>query len=162
MLSMKIKENGFTLVELLGVLAILAILATVTVPIVLNVFNNAEDSAFEDNAMSLSKAADNYYSASTLDAYTKLPLLVIFNDGKETNRYLNNENKQCETSSERLIEYSGQNPDSGNIYIDNNGDIYMAIYDRQSRKCAIKNPGDKTVAFTNQSESECKLDNNPC
>lgn len=159
---MKKKENGFTLVELLGVLAILAILATVTVPIIIGVFNNAADSAFEDNAMSLSKAADNYYSASTLDTYTKLPLLVTFNDGKETNRYLNNENKQCETSSKRLMEYTGDNPDSGNIYIDRNGDIYMAIYDRQSRKCAIKNPGDKKVTFTNKSESECKLDNNPC
>lgn len=156
------KKNGFTLVELLGVLAILAILATVTVPIVLNVFNNTANSAFEDNAMSLSKAADNYYSASTLDAYTKLPLLVTFNDGKETNKYINNENKNCEISNDRMMEYTGDNPDSGNIYIDKNGDIYMAIYDKQSHKCAIKNPGDKTVTFTNQSESECKLDNNPC
>ena len=155
-------KKGFTLVELLGVLAILAILATVTVPIVLNVFNNTANSAFEDNAMSLSKAADNYYSASTLDAYTKLPLLVTFNDGKETNKYINNENKNCEISNDRMMEYTGDNPDSGNIYIDKNGDIYMAIYDKQSHKCAIKNPGDKTVTFTNQSESECKLDNNPC
>ena len=156
------KKNGFTLVELLGVLAILAILATITVPIVLNVFNNTANSAFEDNAMSLSKAADNYYSSSTLDAYTKLPLLVTFNDGKETNKYINNENKNCEISNDRMMEYTGDNPDSGNIYIDKNGDIYMAIYDKQSHKCAIKNPGDKTVTFTNQSESECKLDNNPC
>lgn len=155
-------KKGFTLVELLGVLAILAILATITVPIIINVFNNAEASAFEDNAISLSKASDNYYTASTLKAYTKLPLLVTFNNGKETNKYINNENKNCETSTERLIEYTGENPDSGNIYIDKNGDIYMAIYDRQSRKCAIKNPGDKTVTFTNKSESECKLDNNPC
>ena len=156
------KKNGFTLVELLSVIAILAILATITVPIVLNVFNNTANSAFEDNAMSLSKAADNYYSASTLDAYTKLPLLVTFNDGKETNKYINNENKNCEISNDRMMEYTGDNPDSGNIYIDKNGDIYMAIYDKSVRKCAIKNPGDKTVTFTNQSESECKLDNNPC
>lgn len=159
---LNMKKNGFTLVELLSVIAILAILATVTVPTLLNVFSNAEDSAFEDNAMSISKAADNYYSSSTLDTYTKLPLLVTFNDGKETNRYINNQNKECETSNERLLEYTGQNPDSGNIYIDRNGDIYMAIYDKSVRKCAIKKPGDKAVTFTNQSESECKLDNNPC
>ena len=155
-------KKGFTLVELLGVLAILAIIATITVPIIVNVFNKASDDAFEDNAMSLSKAADNYYSASTLDAYTKLPLLITFNNGKETNKYLNNENKQCETSNDRMMEYSGENPDSGNIFIDRNGDIYLAIYDRQSRKCAIKNPGDKTVTFTDKSESECKLNYNPC
>ena len=160
--DVKMKQNAFTLVELLGVFAILAILATVTVPILLNVFNNTEEKAFEDNAISLSKAADNYYTASTLDAYTKLPLLVTFNNTKETNKYINHQNNQCETSSKRLLEYSGQNPDSGNIYIDRNGDIYMAVYDKSVRKCAKKNPGDKKVTFTNDSAANCKLNKNPC
>ncbi len=156
------KKTGFTLVELLAVIAILAIIVTITVPIVTNIFQTSSEKAFEDNAMSLSKAADNYYTSLTLESDTKLPLLVTFNNGKETNRYMNNASNTCETSSERLLEYSGQNPDSGNIFIDRNGDIYLALYDRQARKCAIKNPGDKTVTFTDKSESECKLTNNPC
>ena len=156
------KRNGFTLVELLAVIAILAIIVTITVPIVTNVFQDASENAFEDNAMSLARAADNYYTSLTLESETKLPLLVTFSNGEETNRYKNNTSNTCETSSERLLEYSGQNPDSGNIFIDSNGDIYLALYDRQARKCAIKNPGDKTVTFTDKSESECKLTNNPC
>ena len=156
------KNKGFTLVELLATITILAIIATITVPIVINVFQSAEEDAFEDDAMSLSKAADNYYTAATIDSVAKLPLLVTFNDGKETNKYLNNANKTCETSTERLLEYTGQNPDSGNIFIDKNGDVSLAIYDRHARKCAIKNPGDKTVTFTDDLETECKLDKDPC
>lgn len=156
------KRNGFTLVELLAVIAILAIIVTITVPIVTNVFQDASENAFEDNAMSLARAADNYYTSLTLESDTKIPLLVTFSNGEETNRYKNNANNTCETSSERILEYSGQNPDSGNIFIDRNGDISLALYDRQSRKCAIKNPGDKTITFTDKSESECKLTNNPC
>ena len=156
------KRNGFTLVELLAVITILAIIATITVPIVINVFEDAESNAFEDDAMNLSRAVVNYYTALTLESDTKLPLLVTFNNGKETNKYLNNANNQCETSNDRILEYSGQNPDSGNIFIDKNGDIYLAIYDGESRKCAIKNPGDSTITFTDKSKAECKLDNNPC
>ena len=159
---LNMKKNAFTLVELLAVITILGILATITVPIVINVFNSASESAFEDDAMTLSKAADNYYTSLTLESDTKLPLLVTFNSGKETNKYKNNVNNACETSSERLLEYNGQTPDSGNIFIDSNGEVTLAIYDRQSKKCAIKNPGDKTVTFTEKSESECKLTNNPC
>ena len=84
------KKNAFTLVELLAVITILGILATITVPIVINVFNSASESAFEDDAMTLSKAADNYYTSLTLESDTKLPLLVTFNSGKETNKYKNN------------------------------------------------------------------------
>ena len=67
---MKNNNSGFTLVELLAVITILGILATITVPIVINVFNSASESAFEDDAMTLSKAADNYYTSLTLESDT--------------------------------------------------------------------------------------------
>lgn len=156
------KENGFSLVELLAVLAIIAMIATITAPIVLNVLNSSSAKTFEDNAMSLSKAADNYYTALTLESDTKLPLLVTFKDREETNKYLNNANKICETSNERIIEYTGQNPDSGNIFIDNNGDVYIAVYNKATGECATKNPGDKKVTISKKSASECKLDKSPC
>ncbi len=156
------RKNAFTLVELLAVIAILGIIATITTPIVLNVLTSAREKAFEDNALSLSKAADNYYAALTLDSETKIPLLITYTNGEESNLYLNNSNNQCETSTDRMLEYSGENPYSGNIYIDKEGNVSMAIYDDQSRKCAIKEPGDKTVTITDKTESECKLDNTPC
>ena len=156
------KKKGFTLVELLAVLAILAILATVTVPIVLNILNTSSTKAFEDTVLSLSKAADNYYTALTLESDTKLPLLVTFKDREETNKYLNNATKTCKTSNERIIEYTGQNPDSGNVFIDSNGDVYIAVYSKATGDCAIKNPGDKKVTLSKKGPSECKLDKSPC
>lgn len=155
-------KKAFTLVELLATIAILAIMATITAPIIIDVFNSSASKAFEDNVMNLSKAADTYYTSLTLKDNTKLPILVTFNNGKETNKYLNNENKNCETSTERLIQYSGQNPDSGNIFIDKNGDIYIAVYNQRTGECGTKNPNDKTVTITKKSKTECKLDNNPC
>ena len=63
---------------------------------------------------------------------------------------------------ERIIEYTGQNPDSGNIFIDSNGDVYMAVYNKATGDCATKNPGDKKVTLTKKDPSECKLDKSPC
>ena len=155
-------NKGFSLPELLAVIVLIAMIALITTPIVLNVIEDSSEDVFMENALSLSKAADNYYTSLTLTSDTKLPILITFDNKKETNKYINNTTKQCETSNERILEYGGQNPDTGNIYIDNNGNIYIAIFDKESNKCAIKNPGDKTVTITNDSIEECKLDYDPC
>ena len=155
-------NKGFSLIELLAVIVLIAIIALITTPIVLNVINDSSENVFTDDAMSLSKAADNYYTASYLENDIKLPLLITFNEGKETNKFINNDTQKCETSNERMLEYSGKNPDSGNIYIDKNSDVYMAIYNKKSRKCAIKNPEDKTITITDKTIEECKLDYDPC
>ena len=155
-------NKGFSLPELLAVIVLIAMIALITTPIVLNVIEDSSEDVFMDNALSLSKAADNYYTSLTLTSDTKLPILITFDNKKETNKYINNTTKQCETSNERILEYSGKNPDSGNIYIDKNSDVYMAIYNKKSRKCAIKNPGDKTVTITDKTIEECKLDYDPC
>ena len=63
---------------------------------------------------------------------------------------------------ERILEYNGQNPDSGNIYIDKNGDISMAIYNKDTSICARKNPEDKTVRVEKTNAENCVLDNDPC
>ena len=36
------KKNGFTLIELLAIIVILAIIAVITVPIILNIIDNAK------------------------------------------------------------------------------------------------------------------------
>lgn len=159
---MRVKNKGFTLVELLAVIAILAIIATITTPIMLNVLQDSRESAFKDNAMALSIAAQNYYAASSIGTSVNLPILITFNDKTETSKYLNNTNNTCETSNERLLDYNGQNPDSGNIFIDKNGDVSMAIYNIQTSKCATKGPEDKTITIQDMTESECVLTNNPC
>ena len=156
------KNKGFTLAELLAVIAILAIIATITTPIILNVLNESKINAFKDNAMSLNRTAQNYYAASSISSNVKLPILITFNQKNETNKYLNNETNSCETSDERILEYNGQNPDSGNIFINKNGDISMAIYNKDTSVCAKKNPEDKTVRVEKTNAENCVLDNDPC
>ena len=53
-------KNGFTLVELLGVIAILAILATIATPIVLTVQKNSKNKMYEAKVKMIKAAADSY------------------------------------------------------------------------------------------------------
>ena len=55
-----LKKKGFTLIELLAVIVILALIALITVPIVLNMINNAKKKSFEDSVLVTSRELDNY------------------------------------------------------------------------------------------------------
>lgn len=156
------KNKAFTLAELLAVIAIIAIIATITTPIIINVLNDSKINAFKENAMALNRAAQNYHAASSINNTVKLPLLITFENKKETNKYVDNQTNTCASSNERMLEYNGQNPDSGNIFIDKNGDISIAIYNNDISVCATKNPQDKTVTIKKTEKSKCILNNDPC
>ena len=123
------------------------------------------------------RQASEYYNAASSVSISTSPLLysyalnnllkgvcylITFDEKNETNKYLNNETNSCETSDERILEYNGQNPDSGNIFINKNGDISMAIYNKDTSVCAKKNPEDKTVRVEKTNAENCVLDNDPC
>ena len=65
---MKKSEKGFTLVELLAVIAILAILVIIALPNVINMYTRARYGAFESEAKSLYKSAQQKFMANQLDA----------------------------------------------------------------------------------------------
>ena len=58
---MKKKKNAFTLIELLAIIVILAIIAVITVPIILNVIENARKGASIDSAYNYKDAINKYY-----------------------------------------------------------------------------------------------------
>lgn len=145
------KKNAFTLMELLAVIAILAIIAIIVTPLVVKTLNNTREKAFLEDAITLKKAADNYYAENDLSQEKIIPLLVTYNDG--TPSYCNNRPK---------LEYSGKSPYSGNIYINNNGTVEMKIYDRKTGKCAVKTPEDSNPHLEDLKQSECKLVNKTC
>lgn len=64
---MKKSEKGFTLVELLAVIAILAILVIIALPNVINMYTKARVGAFESEAKSLYKAAQQKFMADQLE-----------------------------------------------------------------------------------------------
>jgi len=56
---MKRNKNGFTLIELLAVIVILAIIALIAVPVILNILDKSNKSAFKDTAYGI-VSAENY------------------------------------------------------------------------------------------------------
>ncbi len=54
------KNKGFTLVELLGVIVILGIIAVITVPIIQSTIIDNTNKAYEEQVDSFEKAAKNY------------------------------------------------------------------------------------------------------
>ena len=54
-------SNAFTLIELLAIIVILAIIAVITVPIILNVIDNAKKGSIKDSAYGYKDAVNKYY-----------------------------------------------------------------------------------------------------
>lgn len=57
------KRNAFTLIELLAIIVILAIIAVITVPIILNIIENAKKGAALDSAYGYRDAVDKFYTS---------------------------------------------------------------------------------------------------
>ena len=101
-------KKGFTLIELLAVIIILAVIALIATPIVLNVIDSARKSANKDSAYGLLDSAKLYYMESLLD-----------------------ESKSLSGNLIDKINVSGSKPDSGTVYINNKGEIALAVvYDK--------------------------------
>ncbi len=115
------KKKGFTLVELLAVIAILAILVIIAIPNVLNLYRNARENVFLDDAQSVLRAAGQQYlqdsmsdkpvecysSASTdhkldLDAKSSLVYYVGFTNGKVTTLQVADGNYRIEATGTEI------------------------------------------------------------
>ena len=61
------KKKGFTLIELLAVIVILAIIALIAVPVILNIIDKANKSAFKDTAYGIISAGELYFAEQQLE-----------------------------------------------------------------------------------------------
>lgn len=59
---MKMNKKGFTLIELLAIIVILAIIAVITVPIILNIIDNARTGAAKNSVIGYGKAVELAYT----------------------------------------------------------------------------------------------------
>ena len=102
----KLKKLGFTLIELLAIIVILAIIAVITVPIILNVIDNAKKGTAKDSAYGYKDAISKYYVSGMLEE-EKINLNSTYNvvDGK---------------LGEYDIPFSGTKPTSGYLTFENN------------------------------------------
>jgi len=100
------KQKGFTLIELLAIIVILAIIAVITVPIILNVIDNAKKGTAKDSAYGYKDAISKYYVSGMLeDESIKLNDTYNVTDGK---------------LGGYDIPFSGTKPTSGYLTFENN------------------------------------------
>ena len=114
------RRNGFTLIELLAIIVILAIIAVITVPIVLNIIENATMGAAKDSAYGYKDALNKYYlkqlSNSSSFAMENKTYTIDSNTGYL--KYTDSENPKNNITYE--ISISGQIPTGGAIELENN------------------------------------------
>lgn len=140
------KNKGFTLVELLAVIVIIAILAVITVPTIFNVIQTSKESAFKDTAHGLVSAAGTYQAEK--QAANEDTTLTI--------------NYQTASASEKsVLKTKGDLPDAGELKIDNNGKVTLALWNNEIKVCAVKAASAKEVTINKniKSASECKISN---
>ena len=121
------KKNGFTLVELLGVIVVLAILALITIPIISNVINDVRIKSLESSAYGLVEASNLYYAQY----------------GNNSNIRFDIENNQISSSdTTNLLKYKGSVKE-GTVILDKKGSVTVCITD--GKNSAYKNYNETKV-----------------
>jgi len=107
----KKKTKGFTLIELLAIIVILAIIAVITVPIILNVIDNAKIGAAKDSAYGYKDAINKFYVSQLYDN----PDLKL--DGTYT---ITEKGELSDGTNVYEIPFTGATPKGGSLTYENN------------------------------------------
>lgn len=103
------KKYGFTLIELLAVLVILAIIALIATPIISRIINDSRRRGYNISTRMLISSAKTYYIENTFD-------LVNAGINGKTNLF-----------NEISKNMQGEMPDNGKIYINEEGQVGVAL-----------------------------------
>jgi len=109
--KMKKKNDGFTLIELLAIIVILAIIAVITVPIILNVIDNAKRGTAQDSAYGYKDAISKYY---VTEFFNNNNITLNGDYTVDSNGVLSNDTERHE------ILFSGTKPQGGHLTYLNN------------------------------------------
>lgn len=132
--KLKLKNNAFTLVEIIAVITVLALLLLIIVPKVNDVMEDSRQEINKKNAESLIKLTDAYYS-----------------------QYMANDDKNMVfNSDENLINHldiDGEKPESGFVMVKPTGEISMGVV--FDKVCYVKNYNTDEITIAEDIE-ECK------
>ena len=106
----KVRNKGFTLVELLAVIVILAVISLITISIIGNVIEDSRKKAFESSVQGIVEVADYY---------------AIEHDG--IYEFLFDEEKRGTTEKGEQLDYRGAMEADGKLYIDSNGNVSLCL-----------------------------------
>ena len=130
------QNKGFTLIELLAVIVILAIIALIAVPVIMNIIDKANKSAFKDSAYGIINAGELYFAEMQLEPLGMLEDVTI-----------------TLPDTTKTLELKGEVP-TGKILITKEGKIALAV--SNGRYCITKSIDDIDVKITEDYES-CEL-----
>jgi len=135
------KNKGFTLIELLAVIVILAIIALIAVPVILNIIDKSNKSAFKDTAYGIISAGELYFAEKQLDL-----------NGMETEKTFN---LPGDANVEGGIEIKGTVP-TGTLKVNTEGKTSLAV--SNGRYCITKGYDDTDITITEDLE-QCGVSN---
>ena len=110
----RLRNNAFTLIELLAIIIILAIIAVITVPIILNIIENSRKGTATDSAYGYKDSVNKYY-VQELSNNNKLKLNGTYE--VKANGVLTGNFGVTENAEDRTIPIDGTKPSSGNYII---------------------------------------------
>lgn len=153
---MKRNKKGFTLIELLAVLVVLAILALITVPIVLNIINQAREKARLRSMEGYAKAVESAVYVFEMENPNIPESSITLSNGKVTStsdstkvvdiQYSGSDVTGCTLNlSNNQVELSGCTIDN-----DTNNSNYYHYYDGQGHSSAKQS----TSSSTDSTEQE--------
>ena len=134
--SLKLTTLGFTLIELLAVIAILALIIVLSSPQILETINKSKISVFKEKINTMIRAG-SYKCADMLKSGYSCNLKVTFNESEEI-------------STDIISDYFyGEKPNKGNYYMNDDGDVSLAIWDEKLKVCAYKDYIDEKFILIN-------------
>jgi type IV pilus assembly protein PilA len=136
-------KKGFTLIELLAVIVILAIIALIASPTIIGLIDNARKESFKSSAYGIVKSGEIFYSQDLLDG-TNEEVTFTYNEEGETSIPIG-----------KNLEYNGTKPKSGEVKINNEGQIAIAIHN--GKYCAQKGYNNSEVKLSDKTEEDCNI-----
>lgn len=111
------KEKGFTLIELLAVIVILALIALIATPIILGIIEDSKKNSFKASAYGISQSAKNAFVENLYHGGEPKSITYKYTDGIASS-----------TPADYLLKFEGEVPRNGEIRLNIEGKIALAIH----------------------------------
>jgi len=121
---MKVKELGFTLVEMMAVIILLGVVSLIAIPQVNKIIKNTRMSVFKDSAYGVIRAGELYYRNKEINREPLIDTTFVFPEASG-------------------LEINGDAPKSGKMVVTSDGSIKLAI--SNGKYCARKDYDDSKV-----------------
>ena len=134
-------HRAFTLIELLAVIVVLAIIFAITIPIILNIIEDARKGAFTSSVKGVARAAENEYLVRSSDGDQR-EVIYTFENGEQT----------TDPVDVGKLNYSGRSTFDGYVRVYSDGSYELVLSDGEllADKETFSKNINETVEFSGQ------------